>query len=279
MQRLGQRAGGRERGLREDMWQIEFAHRDLDLDPGIGLVAEHLDDATDRLRMCGWLCDQLDRDDLSGTRAWTALDRGHEHILCNAPIGGNEKKHAVLGVQAPDDAPRRARKDFDDRAAGSTACVAPSNAHRGTVTVQRLAHFDARQRDRGRARRVGHEKAESVGMTLDASGDQRDTARDEHAARTVAQQRATRQQGLQRDLKRRAIALGDAEPGTELFGREWRTFALERLEYGLRQISLARRTLRARTPAQRRAFRGSPCVARRLLHMRLCATPQRGAFL
>ena len=124
----------------------------------------------------------------------------------DAPVLGHEKQHAVLVVQAPDDAALRALEHLDDVAFRPAAVVAPAHAHRGAVAVHHLAHLGRRQEHRGSAF-VRHEEAVAVGMALDAPGDERDALRDEQRAGAVLHHLARALERGERLVERVALAL------------------------------------------------------------------------
>jgi hypothetical protein len=154
----------RHRLLRELVRQVELAHRDLDLHARVGVMAEHLGDAADRLRVLARLRDQVDRHHLAGL-GLAGLGRRHQDVVRDAPVLGREQQHAVLVVQAADDAAVRALEHFDHLADRAAAMIVAGGAHRGAVAMHELAHLRRRQEDRGAAF-VGHQEAVAVGMAL-----------------------------------------------------------------------------------------------------------------
>jgi hypothetical protein len=102
-------------GLRELERQRVLAQRDLDLHARVGRAPEDLGDARDRLALAGRVLDDLDDDDVAGL-ARAAIRRGHDQVLRDAPVLGDDEPHAALVVQAPDDLALRALEHLDDLA-------------------------------------------------------------------------------------------------------------------------------------------------------------------
>ena len=131
----GQLAGLLARGERELVRQIVLAQRDLDLHAGVGVAAQHLDDARDRLALRRGLLHDLDDDDVAGFRA-AAFVRRHQQVLVDAAILGDDERDAALVVEAADDGLVRPRQHVDDLPLGPAAPVdvptaAPSRDRRG----------------------------------------------------------------------------------------------------------------------------------------------------
>ncbi len=216
------------------MRQVELAHRDLDLHPGIGVVAEYLGDAADRLRVLARLRDEIDGDHLA--RLGAAHFRGrHEDVVGDAPVLGNQERDAVLGVQPADDAALAALEHLDDHPGRTAALIAPGDAHGGAVAVQHFAHLRGRQENL-RAAVVGHEKAMAVAMAFDASGDDRDALRDEQRACAVLHDVARALERRERLFEGIFLRTGDAQPLRELFRRERLARELERVQDVARRI-------------------------------------------
>ena len=120
-------AAGKERALpldftRKDVRQIVLPERDLDLHARIGVVAEHLDHACDRLHVLRRLNHHLDGHDLPG-RGAGALAGRNEEIAADALVFRHDDQHAMLVADAADDAPLDALDHFHDLAFGTPAPV------------------------------------------------------------------------------------------------------------------------------------------------------------
>ena len=170
--------------LRELVRQVELAHRDLDLHARIGVVAEHLGDAADRLRVLARLRDEIDGHHLPGL-GLARLRRRHQDVVRDAPVFGHEEQHAVLGVQAADDAAvararalrrlRRSARPRWSRPPTRTAARSPCMSWRISAGGRKIELPAV----------VGNEEAVAVGMAFDAPGDERDALRDEQAPGAV----------------------------------------------------------------------------------------------
>ena len=247
------------------MRQVELAQRDLDLHARIGVVAEHLGDAPDGLRVLRRLRHQLHGDDLPGLRL-ARLGRRHQDVVRDAPVLRHEEEHAVLGVQAPDDAAVAALEHFDHLADRAAAMVAPAHAHRGAVAVHEAAHLRRRQEHR-RPALVGDEEAVPVGMALDAAGDERDALGDEQRAGAVLHRLARAHERGDAGVELVALARPDVEALGELLRRERLARALE----------LAQDLVAVRVARRRSARRLVSLGARRLVPLGARAAPQRGS--
>ena len=169
---------------RELVGQIVLAQRDLDLHAGIGVVAEHLDDAADRLGELGRLLDQFHGDDLPGL-GLLAPARGDQDVLRQATVLGHHDHHAVLVDDAADDAAVGALQHLDQLAFGTAAAVLAGDAHDHAVAVQQLAHLLGAEEDVGLAV-VAAQEAEAVGMALDAAFDEVGLGRQQVGVAAVA---------------------------------------------------------------------------------------------
>ena len=255
---LGQRARRRQRLLRELVRQVELAQRDLDLHPGVGVVAQYFGHAPDGLRVLRRLRHQLDGHHLARLRA-SGLLRRHQDVLRDAAVLGHQEHHPMLGVQPAHDAPRGAFEHLDDLARRPAARVAPGDAHRGAVAVQCLAHLGRRQ-EHLRAAVVGNQEAVPVAMAFDAAGEQSEPGGHQQAAGAVLDHRTRALQARDGVVEVAPFAAADIEAVGELVGRERRAGGVQRREDFLR-VGVRRRRLRALgapAPAQR-------CLARLLL--------------
>jgi hypothetical protein len=84
-----------------------LAHGDLDFHAGIVDVAEHFDDAADRLRMAAREVGQLDDDHLPDLGLLGVLR--DQDVVADALVFRRDHQHAVLVEQAADHACSRAR--------------------------------------------------------------------------------------------------------------------------------------------------------------------------
>ncbi len=227
----------RERFLRKLVRQIELAQRDLDLHPGVGVVAEHLGDAADGLRVLGRRLDQLDGHDLAGLHLARV---GQDDVVRDAPVLRHEVGDAVLEMHATDDAALRALEDLDHRAHRPPAVVAARDAHRSAVAVHQAAHLGGGKEHR-RAAVVGHEEAVTVGVALDAPGHRGDAPRDEQRAGAVAHHLARALERGERNVELAALVPRNTQALRELVGVHRRAGALENAQ-GFRKILLLFRT-------------------------------------
>ena len=237
-----------QRPLRKLVRQLELAHRDLDLHPGIGVMPQHFGHAADRLRVAAGLRDQVDRHHLAGLGA-AHLGRRHDDVVRDAAVLGHEEQHAVPGVEPADDAAIAALEHFDDRALRAAARVAAAHANRGAVAVNDLAHLRGRQ-EHARAAVIGLEKAVAIGMALDAAGEQGDALRDQQGSGPVLHHFARALECGKRGLESPALASLDLEARSELLRGERRAGAVQGIENFV-AVAIARHAaLGARAPAQ-----------------------------
>ena len=214
----GQALGLPLRLLRELEGQRVLAQRDLDLDAGIGRGAQHFLHARDRFAVLGRLLDDLGDDDLADLRGADAVG-GHQEVLVDAPVLGDDEVDAALLVEAADDLAVRARQHLDDVAFGAAAAVDAALAHDGTVAVQHLVHL-ARVQEEVVAAFVGHEEAEAVRMTLHGADREVELGDDAQLALAVGEELA--------------VALHRGEPPVERVARDGR-HAERLLDVGGRQ--------------------------------------------
>ena len=208
---------------RELVGQVVLAQRDLDLHARVGVVAEHLDDAADRLRELGRLLDQLDGDDLPGL-GLLAPARSDQDVLCKAAIFGHDDHHAVLVDDAADDAAVGALQHLDQLALGTAAAVLAGDAHDDAVAVQQLAHLLGAEEDVGLTV-VATQEAEAVGVTFDATLDQVDLGRQQIGITPVAHDLPVALHGAQATIEEVELVRRDVERASE-FGERHRHTAL-----------------------------------------------------
>ena len=199
---------------RELVGQVVLAQRDLDLHAGVGVVAEHLDDAADRLGELGGLLDQLDGDDLPGL-GLLAPARGDQDVLRQAAVLGHDDHHAVLVDHAADDAAVGAFEHLDQLAFGTAAAVLAGDAHDHAVAVQQLAHLLGAEEDVGLTV-VATQEAEAVGVTLDAALDEVGLGRQQVGIAAVAHDLAIALHRAQATVEEVELVRRDVECGGEL---------------------------------------------------------------
>jgi len=213
--RLRELARGLERLARPFVRQVVLAQRDLDLHPGIGVVAEHLDDAADGLGVLGRLLHDLGHHDLAFLHALEALRRD-EDVLVDALVLGDHESHAVLDEDAAHDPRVGALEHLDDVALEAAASIHAGHAHQHRVAVQRLVHLLGAEEEVVAAV-VGPEEAEAVGVAHDLALDEARLVRQQQGAAPVAHHLALALHGGDAPLD--AFALGGAvhaEPLDEL---------------------------------------------------------------
>ncbi len=220
------RKPSRERlGLRRELeWQLVFPERDLDLDSGIGGLAEHFDHAPYRLRVAVGLRGQFRHDDLAGPRI-SRIFRRDKDGLADAPLGGLNEEKFALADQAPHHPGVRARYHLDDRRFAAAATVHARLAHHHDVAVKNLAHF-VRTEIKIFAL-LGNHEAVAVGMPLDAPLDQIELGGDQDRALAIAQDLAVALHRAQAPLERIALLGLDGEP--------LREFSIGERDAGLRE--------------------------------------------
>ena len=223
-----QLAGGLARGERELVRQVVLAQRDLDLHPRVGVAAQHLDDAGDGLALRRRLLDDLDDDDVAGLRL-AAVAGGHQQVLVDAPVLGDDEADAVLLVQPADDAAVGALQHVDDLALGAAAAVDAGPAHRRAVAVQRLVQLARAEEDVGAAV-LGNEEAVAVRMALDDAGDEVELGDDAELALAVDQQLAVALHRGEAPVERLEGAPVDGEVAGEVLRRQRYPRLLQRLE-------------------------------------------------
>ncbi|EXI77175.1 MAG: hypothetical protein AW12_03137 [Candidatus Accumulibacter sp. BA-94] len=185
---FGQAGGFGQRRRRELEGQRVLAQRDLDLHSRIGVVAEHLDDASDRFGMTVGLLDDLDRHHRTGTGAGR-LFRCNQDILVDPPVLGHHQRDAVLDEDAADDAAVGPLEHFDDDALAASASVDADDAHQSPVAMQHLRHLPRFERQI-LAAVIGNEKAVAVRVSLDPARNEAGALRQQVALLAVAQQLA-----------------------------------------------------------------------------------------
>ena len=134
------------------------------------VIAEHPQDASDRLGRAARLLRDLDDHDLPrcGT---TELGLRHQHAMRDTRIVGRQERHARLDLQAADDLAGAPLEHLHDRPLRSSAKTRPLDARSDAVAVHDLAHLLAGQVDRPRCV-VGQQHAVAVALCLHRADDQ-----------------------------------------------------------------------------------------------------------
>ena len=208
------------------MRQVELAQRNLDLHARIGIVAKHFGNPPDRLRVLRGLRDDFDRGHLAGLGLARVGGRNQD-VLHDAPVLRHEEQHAVLLVQAADDAPVGALEHFDDGAGRPAARILARHAHRGAIAMHHLAHFGRRQ-EHMRAGVIRDQEAVPVAMPFDAPRDHRDAPGGKKTAGAVLHHLPGAFQLGQGTLEIGTLAAADAQAGHQLGRPHRRAGALQR---------------------------------------------------
>ena len=201
--------------------QIVLPERDLDFHPGIGVVAEDLDDMRERLRVPRRLRDHLGDDHLSRLRRDTSNLSpigGNQQVLADPLVFRNEEPDASVFVDASDDLLVRALEHFDHGALGSTALVEADDARADPVAMQHLAHLSLAE-EYIRPMIVAREKTIAVWMSFDGTRDQIELFSDKKGAFAVAQQLAVAFHREQPIVKGKDCARNDTDGFGELVSR------------------------------------------------------------
>ena len=147
-----------------------LAQRDLDLHAGIGIVAQHLDDAAYRLRMFVGLLQDLQHHHLPG-RGPAGFAGCDQNVLGDAAVLRHHEVDAVLFIQAADHAVIGALQHLDDLGLGTAAPVHAALPHHHHIAVQHLVHFLLAE-EHVRPAVLRDQETESVGMALHLALDQ-----------------------------------------------------------------------------------------------------------
>jgi len=166
---VGQFRGGVEGSLAELVRHAVFAHGDFDFHAGVVDVAEHFDDAPQRLRMAARKVRQLDHHHLPDLRLLRVLR--DQDVVADALLFGRDDQRAVLVQQAADHALVRAVGHLDDMAFGTPAPVITDDTRQHAIVVHDLLHF-ARRQEQVVLAVVADQKAVAVAMALHAARDE-----------------------------------------------------------------------------------------------------------
>ena len=180
------------------------------------------------------------------------LGRRHQDVVRDAPVLRREEEHAVLGVQAADDAAVAALEHFDDLAGRPAAMVAPGDAHRGAVAMHELAHLGAAARKIEALPSSGTRKPWPSGWPSTRPGDHRDALRDQQRAGAVLHDLAGALERAQRALEFAPRLAPDAQPRGELVGAQRRARGVQRAEDAARVGSVV--AVASIAPSQRGSF-------------------------
>ena len=162
--------------------QIMLSQRDLDFHSRIGVVAKHLDDAPDRLRVALRLLDDFGDHDLAGLCTAVCACR-YQNVLADAAIFRRDDTDSVFVQEASDHFRIGALENFDDMPLAPATRIDAAFARDHTIAVQHLGHF-ARVQEQVLALAVTHQEAEPVRMALHPAFDQIEFV--DHANRILA---------------------------------------------------------------------------------------------
>ena len=188
-----------------------LAQGDLDLHAGIGIVAQHLDDAAYRLRVLGGLLHDLQHHHLPGLGA-AGLARRDQEILADAAVFGHHELDAMLFVQTPDHARIGRFQHLDDLGLAPAAPVLAADARHHGVAVQRLVHFLFAQHKIGTAV-FRDQEAKAVGMALHLALDQVELVHHADGTLAVAHDLAVAFHGTQAAQEQLFLMVFDLQQG------------------------------------------------------------------
>src|SRR5690606_7850198 len=158
---FGQARRAFERGFGKLMRHAEFTYGDFDA--GIVDLAQHLDDAPQRLGVAGGLLQNLHGNHLAMFRTIDLLGRNQDIVL-DALIFGHHDAGATLAQEAADELVGTALEHFDDKAF-QLAAIFAFDLGQNSVAMQHLEHFARREKEIGPAI-VAQQKTESVAVPL-----------------------------------------------------------------------------------------------------------------
>ncbi len=167
------------------MRQIMLAQCDFDFHTGVGIIAQHLDNTSDRLSMFAGLLQNFQHDHLTGF-GYARFAGGDQDVLGDAAVFRHHKLDAMLFKQAPDHAIIGALQHLDDLALRASAPVHAALPHHHHIAVQHLVHFLLAEEHVGAAI-LRDQEAETVRMPLHLALDQVKLVRHANGAFAIAQ--------------------------------------------------------------------------------------------
>ena len=122
-----------------------------------------------------WLFDDLDGDHLARYgRAATA--RRDQDVLVDTAIFRDHQRNAMLNQHAANDPGIGPLQDLDDHSLAAPAAIDPDHAHQRAIAMQDFGHLTGLEGE-VLATIIRDEEAITVGMSLDAPGNQAGTFR------------------------------------------------------------------------------------------------------
>ncbi len=184
------------------------------------MLAQHLDDVTDRTGTLRRLFDDFNGDDLPVHRAAGLLLR-HRDIVRDALVVGHHETDTALPMEASDHAVGVALQDFGHVAFETAAAVLAGDAHHHPVVVKHGVHGARRQVDIIAAG-VRHQEAEAVRVGDDPARHQVELVGQGIAATPVAHQLTVPDHGVQAAAQGLAgILVMQAEPVRQTLLIDW----------------------------------------------------------
>jgi hypothetical protein len=205
-----------------------LAQRDFDFHAGIGVIAQRLDDARDRLRVACGLRDDFRHDDLPCCGAEAVAGR-HQQLLADAPVFGHDEENPLLVAQAADNAVIDVLEDLDDFRLGPAAPVDADFARGNAVAMQNFVHL-RRSEEHIRPAVVADQETKTVRMPLHFAGNQVELGDDADRVAAVAHNLAVALHRGEPPLETFALALGNAEQFFELRVADRHALRVQRLE-------------------------------------------------
>lgn len=145
------------------MGQVVTADRDVHFHARRHVIAQHVDDAADGLRVLAGLLDDLHFDDLVDGGAAAMFGRNGD-VLGDARITRYHQTQAVLQMKTADDAGVGAFQHLHYPALAAAAPIDAQHAGQGAIAVQHRTHLFGRK-EQIVAAFVGHQETETVGVT------------------------------------------------------------------------------------------------------------------
>ena len=201
--------------------QVMLAQCDLDLHARIGIIAQYLDDAADRLRVLVGVLHDLQHHHLPYLGC-TGLAGSDQDVLGDAAVLGHDELNAVLFIQAADHAVVGAFQHLDDLALGPPAPVHAALPHHHDVAVQHLVHLLLAE-EHVRATIFRDQEAESVRVALHLTLDQVELVHHADRALAVAHDLAVALHCAQAARKQVFFIRFDVQQFQQFFICNWRT--------------------------------------------------------